>query len=311
MARSLQKIRPDVPAADMASLQTRRGLKEVLFYLPKAAGKKEGKAKYVHQLRVASRRAVAALDIYAGFLPRKEKEKLEKELKEIRRAAGKARDLDMLIALLKKDRAATGAAETLKLARCRRDKAQKELVRARRRARARDVDGLIGRLLKDAGDTGDKGMRFDLWSRAQLRPALRAFFDAAPPEGAGLEALHAFRIKSKELRYKMEMLQRAFPPTFKKDLLPRIENLQERLGDINDIASRQRRLRKWLSRGAGKPAELYLRRRIAQDESRLAAARTGFAAWCTPALLRQLCAEFDGMLGPTVVATTSRRASHA
>ncbi|TAL30553.1 MAG: CHAD domain-containing protein [Alphaproteobacteria bacterium] len=307
MAHSLVKIRPDVSAAEMASLQTGRWLKDVLFYLPKAAGKKEGKARYVHQLRVAARRAAAALDLYAGFMPQKQKVKLEKELKEIRRAAGKARDLDMLIALLEKERTGQGAAQILKLARRSRDKAQKELVRIRRRADEHDVAGLAGKLVKGIGTADGKDARFGPWSRAQLRPSVRAFFDAVPAAGAGLEELHAFRIRSKQLRYKMEMVQRAFPSAFKKDVLPRIESLQQRLGDINDIASRQRRMRKWISRGAGKRLSVHLRERIALDDTRLAAARADFAAYCTANFLQQLHEKLDGMLAGLIVVSSSPR----
>jgi CHAD domain-containing protein len=307
MALSPGKIRPDVSAAEMASLQTRKWLKNVFFYLPKAAGKKEGKARYVHQLRVASRRAAAALDLYANFMPQKQKAKLEKELKVIRRAAGKARDLDMLIALLEKERIGQGAAQILKLAQRSRDKAQKDLVRTRRRAEEQDLEQLAGKLVKDIESAEGKDTRFGPWSRAQLRPAVRAFFDAAPAAGAGLKDLHAFRIKSKQLRYKMEMVQRAFPAAFKKDILPRIESLQERLGDINDIASRQRRMRKWISRGAGRKLGLHLRERITLDESRLAAARADFAAWCTPAFLQQLREKLDSMLTGLIVVSSSSR----
>ncbi|MEZ0223435.1 MAG: CHAD domain-containing protein [Alphaproteobacteria bacterium] len=308
MARTLGKIRADVSASEMASLHTGRWLKEVLFYLPKAAGKKEGKPKYVHQLRVASRRAAAALDLYAEFMPKRQKAKVEKELKEIRRAAGKARDLDTLIDILKKERIGLGTADILKLAQRRRDKAQKNLVRIRRRAEAHDVSGLFSKILKDKGrGTDAPDGRFEPWARAQLRPVVRAFFDAAPPSGSGLEELHAFRIRSKQLRYKMEMVQRAFPSSFKKDLLPRIEELQERLGDINDIASRQQRLRKWLFRGAGKALEADLRQRIALDESRLAAARADFAAYCTPAFLQQLRETLNGMLAGLIVVSSSSR----
>lgn len=310
MARSLGKIRRDISVAELAGLQTARWLKAVLFYLPRAAGKKAGKAKDVHQLRVAARRAAAALDLYASVLPQKPKAKLEKELKVIRRAAGKARDLDMLIALLKQERAGLGRAEILKLARRRRDSAQKNLVRARHRARKRDVSGLVGKLLKR--DAAGTDMRFGPWARAQLRPALRAFFDAAPSAGANLEELHDFRISSKQLRYKMEMVQRAFPPAFTKELLPLVEGLQERLGHINDIASRRKLLGKWRSRGVGKAAGVYLRQRIALDESLLAAARADFAAWCTPAFVQGLREKFDGMLtGLTVVSAPSRHAVRA
>ena len=55
-------------------------------------------AERVHQLRVATRRAAAALDLYHDFVPRKSAKKMEARLKRIRRTAGDIRDCDMLLA---------------------------------------------------------------------------------------------------------------------------------------------------------------------------------------------------------------------
>jgi hypothetical protein len=53
-------------------------------------------AEHVHQLRVATRRAVVALEIFRPLLAGKHHAWFARQLKRIRRTAGEARDLDVL-----------------------------------------------------------------------------------------------------------------------------------------------------------------------------------------------------------------------
>ena len=64
-------------------------------WLPLAAKNADDDVEYVHQLRVASRRAMAVLEIFDAMLPRKRSKWLTRQLKRIRKAAGDARDLDV------------------------------------------------------------------------------------------------------------------------------------------------------------------------------------------------------------------------
>jgi CHAD domain-containing protein len=290
---------------EMALREADSHLKEVLRCLPRAAAKKPKKRKYVHQLRVESRRSEAALALYGDFLPQGAKKRLEKELRKIRRTAGKARDLDVFLELLEKDKTGQNSGALLKIARKHRDKVQQDMVDAGRSARKNGLRKDVRKLLKTTKRRGaGKGLHFAPWARIELRPAIAAFFAAAVPADSALEKLHAFRKSAKALRYQMEMLETAFPPAFKKDLLRKVESLQERLGEINDIATRKRKLEKWLKQAGGdRIAEQHLREHIALDTSRLAQARKDFASWCTPAYLRQLQAGFNSMLtGLTLVA---------
>ena len=50
----------------------------------------------MHQLRVATRRAAATVRIFDALLPQRRMRRLNKCLRKIRRAAGTARDLDVL-----------------------------------------------------------------------------------------------------------------------------------------------------------------------------------------------------------------------
>ena len=77
-----------VSAAARKSLEAR--LAAVAYWLPLAARPVDGDTERVHQLRVATRRAVAALKLYRDWLPRKPHRWLTKRLKKLRQAAGDA-----------------------------------------------------------------------------------------------------------------------------------------------------------------------------------------------------------------------------
>jgi CHAD domain-containing protein len=57
----------------------------------------------VHQLRVATRRTLAALTAFRGVVPGKQRIWFEKRLRRIRRAAGSTRDLDVLTGRLERE----------------------------------------------------------------------------------------------------------------------------------------------------------------------------------------------------------------
>ena len=75
MVRSSKWItgaKPEQPVTDVAQRALRERLNTVWFYAPLAAKKYEEDIEYVHQLRVATRRAGAGLQIFAEVLPKRE-----------------------------------------------------------------------------------------------------------------------------------------------------------------------------------------------------------------------------------------------
>ena len=66
-----------------------------------AAESDQSEVEPVHQLRVSTRRATAVLQLFEAMLPRNRRRWFEKRLKQIRRTAGIARDLDVLVTRLK------------------------------------------------------------------------------------------------------------------------------------------------------------------------------------------------------------------
>src|ERR1035438_5223397 len=90
MART-EKWIPNVSPRDQIIDVARRTLQfrldAVQRLLPLAAQKAAEDIEYVHELRVATRRAMAALRLYADILPRRRTARMEMRLKQIPRAS--------------------------------------------------------------------------------------------------------------------------------------------------------------------------------------------------------------------------------
>ena len=93
----IEGLTPEMPVAEAATAVLAARLEVVRHYLPLAAEKPYDDPEYVHQLRVGTRRAGAALRVFADCLPRKHRRMARRRLREIRRAAGDARDWDVFL----------------------------------------------------------------------------------------------------------------------------------------------------------------------------------------------------------------------
>src|SRR6476659_4735118 len=89
-------IDADMPGDKAARRSLEPRLTIVAQSLPLAAHLAEHDIEHVHRLRVATRRAWAALKLYKDLLPSKPGRWMKKRLRKIRHAAGEARDLDVL-----------------------------------------------------------------------------------------------------------------------------------------------------------------------------------------------------------------------
>ena len=72
-----------------------------------------------------------------------------------------------------------------------------------------------------------------------------SFFESIPGDTSDMAALHQFRIRAKSLRYAMELLAAAFGPELREVHYPVVEEVQERLGRINDHVAARDRFRNW------------------------------------------------------------------
>ena len=82
---------PDESVARVGARTLDGRLRLVWHYLPPAAEAGEADDECVHQLRVATRRAVTTLEIFEHLIPKKKARWFRKQLKKLRRAAGGCR----------------------------------------------------------------------------------------------------------------------------------------------------------------------------------------------------------------------------
>jgi CHAD domain-containing protein len=286
---------PGAPAGEAARHILGVRLAEVDRALGRAARTSAGDPEAVHGLRVATRRASAALRLFAGLLPRRRARRLGERLKEVRRAANDARDDDVLLVHLGRD----GAGDSLWLEelRAHRARAGGPIVAAFERLGRhgrfrRRTDKLLRRVGRHAPDAD---LPFGDWARASLRPVVARFFAADRSDGSDPSALHSFRIRGKELRYAMEVLAGAFPADFRGTLYPEVEALQTQLGEINDRVTALARLRDRL-RDTGARRAACLRELLDRERGRLDGAMRHFRAWWAGRRQR-LRRGFDELLG--------------
>ncbi|MHB8862142.1 MAG: CHAD domain-containing protein, partial [Pirellulaceae bacterium] len=193
----------DDPVRDVAVRTIEVRLAAVRHHLPLAAEKAHENVEHVHQLRVATRRSVAALEMYRKLFPKEPRKALASELKAVRRAAGRARDYDVLLERQTQHSEDPLARQFLKEVRERRSAAQIPLREIHASlAKTQQLDLLAQQMYAAAAN---ESPLFGPWARKQLRKSVKAFFASEPSHLNDLEALHAFRIRGKELRYAMEL----------------------------------------------------------------------------------------------------------
>src|SRR6516225_12407109 len=93
----IHDLTPDTPLPDAARRVLAVRLEVVRDYLPRALHHWEKDPENVHQLRVGTRRAGAAVEIFADCLTEKAYRRARRKLRRIRRAAGEARDWDVFL----------------------------------------------------------------------------------------------------------------------------------------------------------------------------------------------------------------------
>lgn len=236
---------PGLTAATPLALAVRQALvlrlEAVNDHLQPAAELAHEDIEHVHQLRVATRRCRAVIDLFADVLGHRLHNRLRRPLRRIRRSAGPARDWDVFgMALLPRLANATprtrpGLNWIAGQVAARRALAQEELV-ATYPELAKDLRHWAGHAGHVQEDNGSNGALTTLGqvARARLPLLVEALANAGSGDLKNAEHLHRLRIEGKRLRYAMEVFADCFPSAFREVLYPQIEELQEHLGNIND-----------------------------------------------------------------------------
>lgn len=282
----IEAVSVEDTVADVARYSLSVRLAMVIYYLPLAAQKSDEDVEYVHQLRVAARRSMAALRLYSQLLPKKHRKRLHKSLRRVIRSAGKARDLDVLAHGCGIESGKSTAA-LRKGVRRQRDIAQKPIVainkqlgRKGKRGFEHSIKQALGKEFPESSTVAESS--FGQWARLRLQNILKRFVKASPSGIHDLEGLHRFRILGKELRYTLELLASAFPPKLLAEIYATVEELQTRLGDIHDHTVAIERLQTWIAEANGKKSATHLRKRLEKEQSALARDVCSFGKWWSP-----------------------------
>jgi CHAD domain-containing protein len=207
--------------------------------LPPALVEPDKDPEHVHQLRVASRRAGAALRTFRRCFADKEYRWVRRRLRRVRRAAGAARDADVFLATLTARMRRAAAAQRpgldflLGYARGQRVAAQEHLLAANENAALSWDDFLLRTLAALQPSTTLIQSLGDL-AGFELPRMVHELADAAICDLQPYEHLHRVRILGKRLRYAMEIFSSCYEAPFREVYYPAVEAMQDILGLAND-----------------------------------------------------------------------------
>jgi exopolyphosphatase/guanosine-5'-triphosphate,3'-diphosphate pyrophosphatase len=213
----------------------------------------------IHQLRVATRRASAAVEAFALWMEPGPRDRLQRRLKRIRRAAGRVRDCDVQLSSLDQiDQAAGEARKELlrRLVRWTRQQREEALARfsstlERRSFRLRR---LARQALEGAEPPADLGGRTYLDAAAPVMDAVRSEVRAAAARDlSDLAGLHALRLALKHLRYAAELFRPCLSERFQTTVHPAIGRAQDVLGAVNDAGEMVAHLERLAHRAGSRP----------------------------------------------------------
>jgi len=231
-----------------------------------------GEPDAVHDLRVATRRSLVALEAFEDYLDRKGARRASKELKRLARSFGRLRDADIMLesarthlSKLSERRRADFEPFVADLESKRDDFRDRLREKAKARDNLPDLGGLMASPRPDeasitAADAAPS-LIFDLYAE------LRAEGSRLAPGSSAAESLHGLRLAAKRLRYTLELFAPLLGPAV-NECIAELRSLQDSLGAINDAAAAILFLRQYLaedrlSRGPEVASYLALRQREA------------------------------------------------
>ncbi len=201
----------------------------------------------IHHARVASRRLCAALDMFDVCWKRKQVKEWKKQIRQLARSLGEARDHDVLIEFLVSSLATVADRILVPGIACLLNHVERQRLWLQPRVlKAIDQFEVHGTMkaMQDAcrsflEDAGDKPLTAGKHAHNQAGKSVRKGFKQLVEEAAGLadpekyERHHAMRIAAKRLRYTLELAR----PVYASNLVEigdTVKKLQTLLGEIHD-----------------------------------------------------------------------------
>jgi CHAD domain-containing protein len=197
----------------------------------------------VHDLRVASRRIRAFLEVFEPLLDEDISKSAKKPVRRVTRTAGALRDWDVQQALLEKQLATAKldserAALEHVLEHVERERARAEKITTKKLKKL-DSDGVrhavcaaLGEAVAGLPPAGADTAQFAWATLAALAASAR--YDATGDLGTRAERMHATRVDLKRLRYALELFEPVLRSSY-RDLYASIVALQDLLGSHHDL----------------------------------------------------------------------------
>ena len=275
-------------------------LRSVRRWLKRAAREWTDNDEIVHQLRVSGRHALSALILFEVLLPEPEVRWFRKQLKSILQAAGRARDLDLLIS-----RQLTRCGKARKFMAkhwfAERSAAQKPLMTLFRKLNQNDRFrkhklALIRNLKTSAVNTEHVAQRIN-GDRIlpQFADRCSSVVNALGNE-ADVHTLHELRIAVKRLRYAATPLLPVLKDQKLPDLIKGLEGLQTQLGEMHDHVVAEQELKRSVTR-LKKPAHQKILQELIEIEARsIFDSVATFRAWLNSDACRELKHGIDSIV---------------
>jgi triphosphatase len=315
LERALQELsahpagyQPDVrgiqPGMSMAEAGRSIWREQIMAMLLNEHGARQGKdIEYVHDMRVAIRRARAAVEMFGPYFRKNALRPYLQALRRTGKTLGTVRDLDVALDNLARysrkrtrdERRQLNAAA--KYWRAQRKSAYRELLAWLNSPKysqfiAEFVDfchtpgrGAISEDRVSGQDPKPFQVRHVLPSTILVRfEAVRAYevvLDSVQP--VSVEILHALRMECKRLRYSLEFTHHLLGSSGDA-LIQHLKQIQDHLGDLNDASITRARLMSLQAQGAGSPA---LGRYIQQQEEIIRERRDAFPLVWEPFISRE------------------------
>jgi CHAD domain-containing protein len=240
----IESAKPNWPVTRLAEVALREHLLAVWARLQSACDDWRNDYEHIHQLRVATRRASTSIDVFGHLLPRARRQWMARRLRRLRRRAGTARDLDVLVQRMRADEETGGTDRQSTVADLHsclnklRRKIQKPLSKEYRRLKKKRFKHKASELVDRIRWRSDHRERNVMEAaRVVLRPEMARFVRASREDLTQPRELHQLRLQGKRLRYAIELFSGAFDYANREAVSSVFTELQRRLGDINDHAT--------------------------------------------------------------------------
>jgi CHAD domain-containing protein len=264
-----------------------------------AAEKSDKDLEHVHRLRISVRRAVEAVRVFAGLMEEADIDYLRHWLRRIRLASDDARNLDVLMEqFVGGDRDGVPATILEKIV-VRRQEAQGAIIAVHQEITPTDFKKKTEQLVEqvDFHRQGEGKRRFGRVAPKYLAAPVKKFFNTAESKLSSEESLHALRIRTKKLRYTMEIVAVAFDSVFRKRLYAQVTRFQDLLGTVNDHVTARNIFQDWQSETENGEERAFFDGVLLAEHRAVEDLRSAFFAVWTPKIVSDLKRQFHFCCG--------------